>query len=110
MNLLNGKNAGWESERGSVGDPTPRVHAYNRKVVVAYLTTWSEVAEDPTKWIATAKLGEAKYKEQLLAYAQALSDDGITEGEYIDLAQSALDGGSSTSDDDDDDDEDMSDF
>jgi hypothetical protein len=100
MNLLNGKNAGWESERDENGDPVPRVHSYNRKVVVAYLKTWSLVDEDPTLWIGTAKLGTDKYKDQLLTYAAALEADGITEGEMIDIALDALAGGDESDADD----------
>jgi hypothetical protein len=110
MNLLNGKNAGWESERDpNTGDPVPRAHMVNRMAIRLYLKTWSMVAEDPTLWIGTAKLTEEKYEEQLIAYAAALEADGITEGEYIEFATEALAGGSNSSSDEDDED-DLTDF
>lgn len=105
--ILNGRNLSWESARDpETLLPTPRAHMVNRKSTQAYLKIWANVVQDPTQWIGTVKLGTDKYKDQLVVYAQALADEGITEGEFIDLAQAALGGGSV----DDDDDEDMGDI
>ncbi|MDF1799891.1 MAG: hypothetical protein P1V81_11995 [Planctomycetota bacterium] len=87
--LMNGINAGWESEKDEDGLSVPRAHRYNRKVVQTYLKTWAEVVEDPTRWIATAKLGQEKYADQLEAYSIALANAGITEGDYIDRVAGA---------------------
>ncbi|MFT5080127.1 MAG: hypothetical protein ACI84E_000782 [Planctomycetota bacterium] len=107
--ILNGRNLSWESARDpETLLPTPRAHMVNRKSTQAYLKIWANVVQDPTQWIGTVKLGTDKYKDQLVTYAQALADDGITEGEFIDLALDALGGESGSSDDDDD--EDMDDF
>ena len=102
--ILNGRNLSWESARDpETLLPTPRAHMVNRKSTQAYLKIWANVVQDPTQWIGTVKLGTDKYKDQLVVYAQALADDGITEGEFIELAQAALSGDSGSMDDEDED-------
>ena len=115
VNYLNGRNANWNYSREEDGLLTKKAQYVNRQVVRIYLGTWNEVVKDPTAWVGAAKLNDAKFRDQLLAYAAAIVEAGITEGEYIDDLLDAYEAqGSGGGDDgdgsDDDDKDDLDDF
>ena len=99
--LMNGINAGWLYDANEDGSLIDRAHRHNRLVVRTYLKTWNQVVEDPTNWIATAKLGQEKYADQLEEYSAILLEAGVTEGEFFDRVLGAGGGGDLGLDDDD---------
>ena len=99
--LQNGRSANWVYTRDEeTGLLTDKAQYNNRLIVRVYLKSWSEIVEDPTAWVPTAKLNQEKYADQLEEYAQAVLDAGITEGDYIDIIEGAVDGSGGGGDDD----------